>query len=108
MPNCIFCKIINKELPAEITYEDDLVMVFKDIHPKAKIHQLLIPKLHIKSLLDLNIEHENIIKHAIYKIPEIAKQLGLTGFRTIINTGKDGGQIVDHLHFHILSPVSTV
>ncbi|MGI9214438.1 MAG: HIT domain-containing protein, partial [Gammaproteobacteria bacterium] len=78
---------------------------FKDIDPKAKIHQLLIPKLHIKSLLDLSLEHKNIITHTVYKIPEIAKQLGLSGFRTIINTGKDGGQIVDHLHFHILSPV---
>lgn len=105
MENCIFCKIINRKLPADITCEDDIILVFKDINPKAKIHQLLIPKLHIKSLLELKLEHQNIINHAIYKIPEIAKQLGLTGFRTIINTGKDGGQIVDHLHFHILSPV---
>lgn len=105
MQNCIFCKIINQQLPADIIYQDDLIIVFKDINPKAKIHQLLIPKLHIKSLLDLSLEHKNIITHAVYKIPEIAKQLGLSGFRTIINTGKDGGQIVDHLHFHILSPV---
>lgn len=105
MQNCIFCKIINQQLPADIIYQDDLIIVFKDINPKAKIHQLLIPKLHIKSLLDLSLEHKNIITHAIYKIPEIARQLGLSGFRTIINTGKDGGQIVDHLHFHILSPV---
>ncbi len=105
MQNCIFCKIVNQQLPADIIYQDDLIIVFKDINPKAKIHQLLIPKLHIKSLLDLSLEHKNIITHAVYKIPEIAKQLGLSGFRTIINTGKDSGQIVDHLHFHILSPV---
>lgn len=105
MENCIFCKIINRKLPADILFEDDIILVFKDINPKAKIHQLLIPKLHIKSLLELKLEHQNIINHAIYKIPVIAKKLGLTGFRTIINTGKDGGQIVDHLHFHILSPV---
>lgn len=105
MQNCIFCKIVNQQLPADIIYQDDLIIVFKDLNPKAKIHQLLIPKLHIKSLLDLSLEHKNIITHAVYKIPEIAKQLGLSGFRTIINTGKDGGQIVDHLHFHILSPV---
>ena len=100
MQNCIFCKIVNQQLPADIIYQDDLIIVFKDINPKAKIHQLLIPKLHIKSLLDLSLEHKNIITHAVYKIPEIAKQLGLSGFRTIINTGKDSGQIVDHLHFH--------
>lgn len=105
MENCIFCKIVNKTLPADIIYQDDLIIVFTDINPKAKIHKLLIPKLHIKNLFELNQEHKNIIIHAIYKIPDIAKQLNIAGFRTIINTGKEGGQLVDHLHFHILSPV---
>jgi histidine triad (HIT) family protein len=104
MDNCIFCKIINNQLPAEFIYQDDLIAIFKDINPQAKTHLLLVPKLHIKSLADLTIEHQEIINHAMYKIPEIAKQIGLSGFRTIINTGRDGGQVVDHLHFHILSP----
>lgn len=104
MKDCIFCKIINNKLPADFTYQDDLIAVFKDINPQAKVHLLLVPKLHIKSLANLEIEHQKIITHAIYKIPETAKQAGLAGFRTIINTGRDGGQMVDHLHFHILSP----
>ena len=101
--DCIFCKIINNELPAEFIYQDDLVVVFKDINPKAQTHLLLVPKLHIRSLADIGFEHQEIITYAMYKIPEIVKQLALTGFRTIINTGKEGGQMVDHLHFHILS-----
>lgn len=106
MENCIFCKIINNQLSADFIYQDELIAVFKDIKPAAKVHLLLIPKLHIKSLADITVEHQKIMSHAIYKIPEIAKQIGLSGFRTIINTGKDGGQVVDHLHFHILSPVN--
>ncbi len=105
MNNCIFCKIIKNELPAEFVYQDDIIAVFKDVNPRAKTHLLLIPKLHIKSLADLTLEHQKIITHAVYKIPEIAKKSGLSGFRTIINTGRDGGQVVDHLHFHILSPM---
>ena len=101
--NCIFCKIINNQLPAEFIYQDDLVVVFKDINPRAKIHLLLVPRLHIKSLADIGFEHQEIITYSMYKIPEIAKQLALAGFRTIINTGKEGGQMVDHLHFHILN-----
>lgn len=108
MENCIFCKIINNQLPAEFIYQDDLIAVFKDINPKANVHLLLIPKIHIKSLADIAIEHQTIITHAVYKIPEIAKQAGLAGFRTIINTGRDGGQVVDHLHFHILSPKNSI
>lgn len=101
--DCIFCKIINNHLPAKFVYQDDILVVFKDINPKAKTHLLLVPKLHIKSLADIGFEHQEIITYAIYKIPEVVKQLALSGFRTIINTGKDGGQMVDHLHFHILS-----
>ena len=103
LDNCIFCKIINNQAPAEFIYQDDLIAVFKDINPQAKTHLLLVPKLHIKSLEEIGFEHQEIITYAIYKIPEIAKQLALNGFRTIINTGKNGGQMVDHLHFHILS-----
>ncbi len=101
--NCIFCKIINNQLPAEFIYQDELIVVFKDINPKAKTHLLLIPRLHIKSLAEISFEHQEIITYSIFKIPEIAKQLALPGFRTIINTGREGGQVVDHLHFHILS-----
>jgi histidine triad (HIT) family protein len=104
MENCIFCKIINNKLPAEFIYQDDLIAVFKDINPKAKVHVLLVPKTHIKSLAEITKEHHEIIHHTMYKLPEIAKKLGLSGFKTIVNTGRDAGQVVDHLHFHILGP----
>jgi histidine triad (HIT) family protein len=104
MKDCIFCKIINNQLPAEFIYQDAIIAVFKDINPQAKTHLLLVPKTHITSLATIQPEHKTIIEHIIYKIPEITKKLNLPGFKTIVNTGKEGGQIVDHLHFHILSP----
>lgn len=105
MENCIFCKIVNQQSPAEIIYTDQHIVVFKDLYPKANTHVLLIPKVHIVNLFELTPAHQQIMTHLIYKIPEIARTLGLNGFRTIINSGKEGGQVIDHLHFHILSPV---
>ncbi len=102
MSDCIFCKIVNGDIPADIIYEDDYVMVFPDIAPKADIHLLMIPKLHIPSLDEITAEHDEIISHMMRRLPVIAKQQGLSGFRTIINTGAEGGQEVMHLHLHLM------
>jgi histidine triad (HIT) family protein len=103
MSNCLFCQIIAEEIPAEIVYQDDKILVFKDIYPKASVHLLIIPKLHIESLAQLNQSNYDLIAYMMLKLPELAKNQGLeNGFRTIINTGKKGGQEVFHLHIHLL------
>ncbi|RMA97687.1 histidine triad (HIT) family protein [Hydrogenothermus marinus] len=102
--DCIFCKIIAKEVPAEIVYEDDLMIAFKDINPQAKVHILLVPKVHIPNNLYLEGSHKPLIGHIILKANEIAKKLGIaeTGFRLIVNNGTDAGQEVPHIHWHLL------
>ena len=103
MSDCLFCKIVAGDIPAQVVYQDDQVLVFKDINPRAKVHLLLIPKIHIESLNELNDEHHDLIAHMMKLLPQLAKEQGLdNGFRTIINTGKDGGQEVFHLHTHLL------
>jgi histidine triad (HIT) family protein len=105
----LFSKIIDGEVPAEFLYKDDSVVVIKDIYPKAPVHVLMIPRKAIISLDDLNEEDRELIGYMMMKVPEIAKQLGLTaGYRTIINTGKGGGQEVFHLHIHILGGASAL
>jgi len=102
--DCIFCKIINKEIKADIVYEDDKVLAFRDISPKAPIHVLVIPKTHIEGFVYLKDEHSgdiNAVLKAINNVVEILK-IKESGFRIIVNSGKDGGQEVEHLHFHIL------
>ena len=99
----IFTKIINREIPAEIVYEDDLCLAFRDVSPQAPVHVLLIPKKNIVSLDDLSEEDTQLAGHLITVVPQIAAQLKLTdGYRTVINTGEYGGQSVFHLHLHIL------
>lgn len=103
MTDCIFCKIIVGDIPSAKVYEDDQIFVFKDINPKAAVHLLVIPKVHLNSLDDLAGEHQALIGHMMLKLSQLAQSQGLmNGFRTIINTGPDGGQEVDHLHIHIL------
>lgn len=104
MNNCIFCKIINKEIPSNIVYEDNEILAFRDINPAAPVHILVIPKKHISSLVDLKEEDELVIGKIYTVINKIAKQEGIEekGFRVIVNCGEDGGQEVKHLHFHIL------
>jgi histidine triad (HIT) family protein len=100
---CIFCKILNKELPADIIYEDEKILAFKDIHPKAPIHILIIPKDHIISVDHLKEENKELIGELILAAKKIAEMKGLsTGYKLTINVGKDGGQEVDHLHLHLL------
>ncbi|MEY3182515.1 MAG: hypothetical protein RLZ35_500 [Pseudomonadota bacterium] len=100
---CIFCKIVEKHLPAKIVYEDDQVLVFHDIHPKAPVHLLLIPKKHIKSLMEVEPSDAALMSQLVFTLPKLAKIHGLeAGFKTHIYTGKQGGQEIDHLHFHLL------
>jgi len=104
MQNCLFCKIANKEVPAEIVYEDEKVVAFKDIHPKAPLHLLIIPKKHIPSVDHLELKDEGLIGELFLVAQKIARAEGVdkTGYRLIFNIGKDAGQTVDHLHLHLL------
>ena len=103
MSDCIFCGIAKGTLDAEKIYEDEQILAFKDLYPKATVHILVIPKMHITSLADLEPTHKDLLAHLTLMLPKIAKQCGLdTGFRTVVNTGKGGGQEVFHLHYHIL------
>ena len=104
MNDCIFCKIINKEIPSSIVYEDNEILAFKDINPIAPVHILVIPKKHIESLINLEQCDELLIGKIYTVINKIAKQEGIdeSGFRVVVNCGEDGGQEVKHLHFHIL------
>ena len=103
MSDCLFCKILAGEIPSDKIYEDDKMLVFKDINPKADVHLLVIPRVHISSLNEVTDEHDEVMAHMLKQLPKLAKEQGLkNGFRTIINTGKGGGQIVFHLHMHLL------
>ena len=104
MNDCLFCKIINKEIPSTIVYEDDDILAFRDIHPVTPVHVLVIPKKHITSLAEIQKEDEAIIGKIYTVINEIAKKEEILekGFRVIVNCGEDGGQEVKHLHFHLL------
>lgn len=103
MTDCIFCKIINRELPADIVYENDHIICFKDLYPKAPTHLLLCPKIHISDLTEIDNHNIDLLQHWLLAIPNVIKENGLdNGFRTIINTGQHGGQEVHHLHAHIL------
>ncbi|KEI35306.1 HIT family hydrolase [Francisella sp. W12-1067] len=102
MSDCIFCKIITGEIPCNKVYEDDSFLAFHDINPAADIHVLVIPKKHIASLNELSTQDQKLMGEFMLIIPKIAKHLGLKGFKTVINTGKEGGQMVFHFHAHIL------
>jgi histidine triad (HIT) family protein len=101
---CIFCRIINKQIPSNTVYEDEHVIVFSDINPQAPTHLLIVPKTHIPSLNELSAEHALILGHISIVAKELAKRLGLaeTGWRLVINCGADAGQTVFHLHVHLL------
>lgn len=103
MSDCLFCKILDGDIPSDNVFEDDQIFVFKDIAPKADVHLLVIPKIHIARLDQATETHANLLAHMLLTLPELAEKQGLdTGFRTIINTGPGGGQEVDHLHMHLL------
>ncbi|AYE33363.1 histidine triad nucleotide-binding protein [Clostridium septicum] len=102
--NCIFCKIINGEIPTEKIYEDEKVVAFNDINKEAPIHFLVIPKVHIQSVNEINKDNSDIISHIFMVINKIVKELGIdkSGYRIVNNCGNDGGQTVNHIHFHVL------
>lgn len=103
MSDCLFCKILDGVIPSSKVFEDDKIFVFKDINPKADIHLLVIPKIHIARLDQTTAEHAELLAHMMLALPQLAQNQGLdNGFRSIINTGPGGGQEVDHLHIHIL------
>lgn len=104
MSDCIFCKIVNKEIPSQVLYEDEDILAFKDINPVAPVHVLVIPKKHIISINDLIDQDVRVIGSIFVVIKKLAAQLGIaeSGYRVVANTGSDGGQVVGHLHFHIL------
>lgn len=105
MQDCLFCKIIKGEIPSTKVYEDDEILAFKDINPAAPIHILVIPKKHITSLATMNKEDEVIVGKIYGVINKIAEDQGVkeSGYRVIVNCGKDAGQEVMHLHFHLLA-----
>ena len=101
--DCLFCKIVEGEIPSTKVYEDENVLAFKDINPNAKVHVLVIPKTHINSVDCVDANNIDVVSKVIAAIPTVAKECGLTnGYRVITNVGEDGGQSVKHLHFHIL------
>ncbi len=103
MENCIFCKIVAGEIPSPRLYEDDKMIVIRDIEPKAKLHYLCIPKTHFALLSEMDNQRAEIVKHCFTVIPTLEKTLGLEdGYRVIINQGENGGQTVHHLHIHLL------
>lgn len=103
MADTIFRKIIAKQIPADIVYEDDQCLAFRDIRPQAPVHVLLIPKREIESVNQITAGDAELLGSLWAKIPSLASQLGLAnGYRVVVNCGPDGGQTVDHIHFHIL------
>ena len=101
MDKCIFCKIIDGEFGTEFVYENEHAVVFKDINPKADIHLLVVPKIHVESLNEL--DDEKLLGKLMMTVKETTKKLGIKSYRTVINTGKEAGQEVFHLHIHVLS-----
>lgn len=101
MENCIFCKILNREIPSKFVYEDEFCFAINDINPKAKKHILVIPKVHVKSLNE--VKDLTLMTHLFEAIRKINLQENIVDFKTLINTGRGAGQEVDHLHIHILA-----
>lgn len=99
---CLFCEIINENIPSTKVYEDDMIYAFKDINPVAPVHFLVVPKEHIENVNEINAENSKYVSHIFEKIPEIAKSQGIDSYRIINNCGKDAGQTVMHLHFHVI------
>ena len=105
MANCIFCKIAAGEIPSQKVYEDESVVAFKDLSPKAPVHVLIVPKKHIQSVAHFQAEDKELAAHIFVDVvPKLANELGIAegGFRVVMNTGDDGGQTVHHLHVHLL------
>jgi len=102
--SCLFCKIIDREIPASIVYEDERVIAFNDINPQASTHVLVIPKQHVATLNDLDSTHDAIVGELVRRASAIAKERGIdaAGYRTVFNTNRDAGQTVFHIHLHLI------
>ena len=107
MENCIFCKIIKGEIPSQIVYEDEKVVVFKDINPVAPVHVLIVPRVHVESVRDIGEGNADVIADIHFAANKAAEKLGIwqKGFRLINNCGADAGQTVPHLHYHLIGGV---
>lgn len=103
MPDCLFCKIVSKDIPSEMIYEGSLAVAFKDINPKAKHHYLIVPRKHIDSVITMEEDDQGIMGHLIWDAHKIGKDLGLEGYKLQLNCGKKGGQEIDHVHLHLLA-----
>lgn len=106
--DCIFCKIARGDIPAKKIYEDDALMAFHDIHPISKVHFLIVPKLHIDSLMSCEPQHQALLGQMLLLAPKLAAEQGLSGFRSMINTGRAGGQEVFHIHLHVFGGGDTL
>lgn len=104
MDNCIFCKIVSGEIPSTKVYEDERILAFKDLNPEAPVHVLVIPKVHISSLNEIDDEHQEMVGYIFGQFGKIAEDLGIAkdGYRVVSNCGVQGGQTVGHIHFHVL------
>jgi histidine triad (HIT) family protein len=104
MEDCLFCKIIDKTIPAELIFEDERIVAFNDINPQAPVHVLIIPKEHFASLNDIPEEKKDLLSHILLRARQIAQNIGIKekGYRIVLNTGKESGQEVFHIHFHLL------
>jgi histidine triad (HIT) family protein len=101
--DCVFCRIVSGEIPSRKIYEDDEVFAFHDIHPLAPVHFMIVPKRHVASLADCDMSHQALLGRILAVAPRLAREQGSTdGFRTIINSGRVGGQEVYHLHMHVI------
>ena len=100
--DCLFCKIALGQISADVLFEDEEIKVFRDIHPKAPVHLLLIPKKHIESIAHLEENHSRIVERLIYTAKGVAEEVGLKGYKLVFNVGREGGQLIDHLHLHLL------
>lgn len=102
MTDCLFCRIVARDTPADIEYEDDAVLAFKDIYPKAPVHILIVPKRHISSIADMQPQDADVMGRCVLAARTLgeAKGFGQAGYRLSVNTGPEGGQVVYHVHFH--------
>ena len=103
MSDCLFCKIVNGDIPSNKVYEDDTCLAFYDIDPQAPVHFLVIPKEHIGSCGEVTKENSAVVSHIFEVISKVTKDLGVTDFRVVSNCGPQAGQSVPHLHFHVLA-----
>lgn len=102
MRDCIFCKIIAQEMPATLQYEDDKCVAFNDLYPKSRVHILVVPKKHIPTVHDIEDGEEKLMGHLIKVAKELAEKHSCVGYKLLFNVGKEGGQVIFHIHLHLL------